>query len=68
VIAESVLDDLTADQVTVAEDEVGEVDPRTGLIVRVHGVDAGRQTRDVEVGDLGTRNAADGATGLTVQL
>jgi hypothetical protein len=52
VIAESVLDDLTADQVAVAEVEVGEVDPRADLVVRVHVAAAGRQTRDVEVGDL----------------
>jgi hypothetical protein len=52
VIAESVLDDLTADQAAVAEVEVGEVDPRADLVVRVHVADAGRQSRDVEVGDL----------------
>jgi predicted transcriptional regulator len=52
VIAERVLDDLAVDQPAVAEVEVGEVDPRANLVVRVHVTDAGRQTREVEVGDL----------------
>jgi hypothetical protein len=47
VIAERVLDDLAVDEV-----EVGEVDPKADLIVRVHVADAGRPTRDVEAGDL----------------
>jgi hypothetical protein len=52
VIAERVLDDLAVDQPAVAEVEVGEVDPRANLVVRVHVTGAGRQTREVEVGDL----------------
>jgi hypothetical protein len=52
VIAERVLDDLAVDQPAVAEVEVGEVDPKANLIVRVHVTDAGRPTRDVEAGDL----------------
>jgi hypothetical protein len=52
VIAERVLDDLAVDQPAVAEVEVGEVDPKADLIVRVHVTDAGRPTRDVEAGDL----------------
>jgi hypothetical protein len=52
VIAERVLDDLAVGQPAVAEVEVGEVDPKADLIVRVHVVDAGRPTRDVEAGDL----------------
>lgn len=52
VIAERVLDDLAVDHPAVAEVEVGEVDPRADLIVRVHVADAGRPTRDVKVGDL----------------
>jgi Type III secretion system lipoprotein chaperone (YscW) len=52
VLAERVLDDLTADQEAVTQLEVGEVDPRAYLVVRVHVTDAGRQTREVEVGDL----------------
>jgi hypothetical protein len=54
VIAERVLDDLAVDQPAVAEVEVGEVDPKANLIVRVHVTDAGRPTRDVEAGDLVT--------------
>jgi hypothetical protein len=52
VIAERVLDDLAVDQPAVAEVEVGEVDSKADLIVRVHVTDAGRPTRDVEAGDL----------------
>lgn len=52
VIAERVLTDLAVDQPAVAEVEVGEVDPKADLIVRVHVADAGRPTRDVEAGDL----------------
>ena len=52
VIAERVLDDLAVDQPAFAEVEVGEVDPKADLIVRVHVTDAGRPTRDVEAGDL----------------
>jgi hypothetical protein len=52
VIAERVLDDLAVDQPAVAEVEVGEVDPKAYLVVRVHVTDAGRPTRDVEAGDL----------------
>ena len=52
VIAERVLDDLAVDQPAVAEVEVGEVDPKANLVVRVHVTDAGRPTRDVEAGDL----------------
>jgi hypothetical protein len=52
VIAERILDDLTADQVVDTELEVGEIDPKADLVVRVHVADAGRRTREVEVGDL----------------
>jgi Type III secretion system lipoprotein chaperone (YscW) len=52
VIAERVLDDLAIDRPAVAEVEVGEVDPKADLIVRVHVADAGRPTRDVKAGDL----------------
>ena len=52
VIAERVLDDIAVGQETVTELEVENVDPRANLVVRVHVTDAGRQTREVEVGDL----------------
>jgi len=52
VIAERVLGDLTVGQAAETELEVGEVDPRADLVVRVHVADAGRQTHEVEVGDL----------------
>ena len=52
VIAETFLEDPPTDEVAVAEVEVGEVDPRADLTVRVHVIGPGRETRDVEAGDL----------------
>lgn len=52
VLAQTVLTKLSADHPALAEIEVPDVDPRGYYIVRVHVDRAGRESRDVEIGDL----------------
>lgn len=52
VIAETTIDNLSPDRPVTAEIEVGEVDLRADLTVRVHVARSGQRTGTVGVGDL----------------